>query len=83
VSRYDAALRESSDWRDVREARWAWERVYSGADYVKLLNTFSDHRALPEPNRSAFFQAIAETIERAGGEVRRRYETVLITARKR
>jgi SAM-dependent methyltransferase len=51
--------------------------------YLKLLNTFSDHRALPEPHRTTFFQAITDTIERAGGEVRRRYETTLITARKR
>jgi SAM-dependent methyltransferase len=83
VSWYEAALRESPAWEGVREVRWAWERAYSGADYLKLLNTFSDHRALPEPNRTAFFQAITDTIERAGGEVRRRYETVLIGARKR
>ena len=80
---YEAALRASPEWEDLREARWAWERVYAGADYLKLLNTFSDHRALPEPHRTTFFQAITDTIERAGGEVRRRYETILITARKR
>jgi SAM-dependent methyltransferase len=83
VSGYAEALRESGDWQDVRELRWAWERVYSGADYLKLLHTFSDHRALPEPNRTTFFQAITDTIERTGGVVRRRYETVLIGARKR
>ena len=33
--------------------------------------------------RTSFFQAIADTIERTGGTVRRRYDTVLIAARKR
>jgi ubiquinone/menaquinone biosynthesis C-methylase UbiE len=80
---YEAALRESPAWQDVREVRRTWERDYSGTDYLKLLNTFSDHRALPEPNRTAFFQAMADTIDRIGGVVRRRYETVLISARKR
>ena len=80
---YESALRESAAWEDVREVRRTWERDYSGADYLKLLNTFSDHRALAEPERTSFFQAIADTIERTGGTVRRRYETVLIGARKR
>ena len=83
VSWYEATLRESSDWEDVRKVRWAWERVYSGPDYLKLLNTFSDHRALREPHRTTFFRAITDTIARFGGEVRRLYETVLIAARKR
>ena len=83
VDRYVAALRASGEWTDVGERRWAWERAYSAADYLKLLNTFSDHRALPEPARTRFFDAVAGTIARHGGEVRRHYETVLIGARKR
>ena len=83
VRRYDSALRESGQWQDVREARRAWERVYSGGEYLKLLSTFSDHRALPEPERASFFHAIAAVVDAFGGEVRRWYETVLITARKR
>jgi hypothetical protein len=54
-----------------------------GAPGRSRCNTFSDHRALPEPDRTTLFEAMANAIERAGGEVRRRYETVLIGARKR
>ena len=45
--------------------------------------TFSDHRALSASDRERFFQAIAETIDRAGGHVLRKYETVLLLARRR
>ena len=82
VDRYEAALRESGAWDEVRRTRQAWERVYSSDDYLKLLNTFSDHRALPEPRRTAFFQAIADTIARCGGQVRRLYETHILSARQ-
>jgi SAM-dependent methyltransferase len=83
ASRYRAALAASPELADLREIRRAWERTYTGQDYLKLLNTFSNHRALPEPGRTAFFQAIAATIERAGGVVHRKYETLLLLARRR
>jgi SAM-dependent methyltransferase len=50
--------------------------------YPNLLNTFSDHRALPEPKRTAFFQAISDTIAQCGGQVRRLYETHILSARQ-
>ena len=82
VDRYEAALRESGAWDEVRRTRQTWEHVYAGADYLKLLSTFSDHRALPEPKRTAFFQAISDTIARFGGQVRRLYETHILSARQ-
>jgi len=82
AGRYKEALSRSEAFADLREFRHAWERAYPGADYLKLLNTFSDHRALPEPHRTQFFQAIAGVIERAGGVVHRKYETLLLVAQK-
>lgn len=43
----------------------------------------SNHRAMPEPRRSRFFEAIAEVVRRMGDEVVRDYETVALLARKR
>jgi SAM-dependent methyltransferase len=51
-------------------------------EYLKLLWTFSDHRAIPEPNRSRFFEAIGQVIARMGGEVVRDYDTLALLARK-
>jgi SAM-dependent methyltransferase len=83
VGRYGQALRASEQFADPSESRVAWEKTYSGEDYLKLLSTFSDHRALSAMDRARFFGAIAETIDRAGGSVHRKYETVLLLAGRR
>lgn len=83
VRRYTDALRRSGAFVGLREVRHPWKRGYSGGDYLKLLNTFSNSRALPEGDRARFLQAIAEAIDRAGGVVRRKYETVLSLAHRR
>jgi hypothetical protein len=49
---------------------------------MKLLQTFSDYRALPEPNKSRFFEAIGRVIAQMGGEVIRDYETLAVLAKK-
>ena len=51
-------------------------------EYMKLLQTLSDHRALPEPNKSRFFEAIGRVITQMGGEVIRDYETLAVLAKK-
>ena len=82
ASRYKEALGRSEAFAPLRELRHPWERTYPGPEYLKLLHTFSDHRALPEPAKAQFFRAITEAIERFGGSVYRKYETLLLLARK-
>ncbi|HEU4367632.1 MAG TPA: class I SAM-dependent methyltransferase [Methylomirabilota bacterium] len=82
IDRYRRALGRSDSFEDLRETRQASERAYTGAAYLKLLTTFSNHRALPEPDRTAFFTAIAGVVERHGGPIRRKYETILLLARR-
>src|SRR5262245_50680632 len=76
------ALRTSRQFTGVHEVRKAWTKRYSGAEYFKLLQTFSDHRAMPEPNKSRFFEAIGQVIAQMGGEVTRHYETLVLLAKK-
>jgi SAM-dependent methyltransferase len=79
--RYTEALKQSDRFTDVREFRHGWDGRYSGAHYLKLLHTYSNHSTLPEPEKTRFFQAIAEAIDRTGGTVQRNYETLLLMAR--
>jgi len=53
-----------------------------GDEYLKLLQTFSDHRAMLEPNKSRFFEAISQVIAQMGGAVSRDYETLALLAKK-
>jgi SAM-dependent methyltransferase len=82
VNIYRDALHTSREFTGVQEVRKAWVRRYSGQEYLQLLQTFSDHRAMPEPNKSRFFEAIADVITRLGGEVLRDYETLALLAKK-
>jgi hypothetical protein len=79
---YRQALHASKQFLGVHEVRHAWTKRYSGEEYLKLLWTFSDHRAMPEPNRSRFFKEISRVIARMGGEVIRDYETLVLLAKK-
>ena len=63
---------------------YRWTRTYSSGDYVKLLDTYSDHRALPEDRRSRLYGEVKRMIdERYGGLVERPYLTALFLARMR
>jgi len=63
---------------------YLWARTFSGHDYVRLPDTYSDHRALPEDRRTRLYAGIRSMIdERFGGSVERPYLTALFLARKR
>lgn len=79
---YRQALHTSGQFADVHEVRQTWTKRYSGEEYLKLLWTFSDHRAMPEPSRSRFFEEIGRVIARMVGEVIRDYETLALLAKK-
>jgi SAM-dependent methyltransferase len=82
VDSYRHAIRTSREFVGMQEVRHAWARRYSGEEYVKLLLTFSEHRAMPEPNKSRFFEEIRGVIAQMGGEVIRDYETLALLAKK-
>lgn len=67
---------------DVRASLFHRVRRLTAAEYIDLLNTYSDHRALPPRTRAAFEQDMKTALEAAGGFVNI-YDTVdLYLARK-
>jgi SAM-dependent methyltransferase len=64
--------------------RYEWIRTYSTQEYLDLLNTYSDHRALEGADRRLLLDCIASLIdERYGGRIRKRYLNELRIARRR
>ena len=53
------------------------------ARYVRLLETHSDHAALPESQREDLLAGVVKLIEASGGEIDVHYETVVHLARRR
>jgi SAM-dependent methyltransferase len=83
VALYAEAIRRCAAFEPLQEMRHTWEQTYRDCAYMKLLHTLSDHRTLPEPDKMHFFRAIAAVVDRFGGVVHRRYETLLLLARRR
>ncbi len=62
--------------------KFPWSARYDARQYLGLLNTYSDHLALPEATRASLFEGVAEVIERHGGTIERPYVAVLYVAPK-
>ena len=63
--------------------KYPWKRSYSRDDYIRLLDTYSDHRALPKGVRDRLYEGVGRLIdEDYEGVVERPYLTVLFVARK-
>jgi SAM-dependent methyltransferase len=60
--------------------RYPWSEIYTANQYIKLLNTYSDHIRLPDDARNCLFHDISDLIEQHGGTVERPYLTALYFA---
>jgi SAM-dependent methyltransferase len=78
--RYADALSQSPAFTGLVDIRHRWQRQYSAAQFLKLLQTFSNHQALPEPAKTQFFQELEAVLVRFGNVVTRHYETLLLVA---
>jgi SAM-dependent methyltransferase len=63
---------------------YRWEGTYTSAEYVQMLNTHSDHRVLPEAQRTAVFDGIYRLIDSEfDGRITIEQATMVHVARKK
>jgi SAM-dependent methyltransferase len=79
---YHDALSQSHAFARLTTIRHLWQRQYTGPQFLKLLQTFSNHQTLPEPAKAQFFRGIEVELARFGNLVTRHYETLLLVAHK-
>ena len=60
--------------------RYEWERTYTAAEYLDLLNSYSGHRALTSDRRDGLYECVSALIGSAGGAITKRYLTQLTAA---
>ena len=68
---------------DVTMKLYDTEIIYTADEYIALLDTLSDHRHLPEANRTALYAGIKEAIIKYGGRATRPHTFQLYMGRKR
>lgn len=68
---------------DVKVQKYRFVMTFTSKEYLKLLNTFSDHRSLEEKRRQRLYAGIEELIDRDyEGHVERPYLSVLFMSKK-
>lgn len=78
----EQANRERPRYSPVQILRFPWSQVYTTAQYIGLLNTYSDHICLEPQVRTRLLDGIAAAIDAHGGTIERPYVAVLFLARK-
>ena len=73
---------ENYGFNDVFMKLCYGEQTFSDDEYLSVLDTMSDHRALPESNRIALYAGIKDAINRHGGFYTRGYDFQLYMGRK-
>lgn len=76
-----AQLERDGNFRDPVERMVPWTARYATEEYVQLLGTHSDKRMLLDEQRSRLFDAIAASLDAAGGVIDHPYVTELVAAR--
>ncbi len=78
-----ATVNETGLFAPVIVKTYPWSQTYSTHEYLRLLNTYSDHRNLAPQQRTQLFQEIGDVLERKyGGTITKPYLTVLYLAKK-
>lgn len=83
VERYQSYLQESHLFVDCKRLEYHWDIVYSKADYLGLLATFSTQSKLTSAAREQFFLRIGQVIDKLGGKITRKHKTVMLLAQKK
>lgn len=77
-----AYMRSTGLFSAVEVRTYPWAETYTTAEYIQLLNTYSDHLAMEAERRRGLYEAIAGLIDkRYGGKVERPYLTELFFGR--
>jgi SAM-dependent methyltransferase len=73
----------SGNFRNVAVRRYVWDVIYTADEYIGVLNTYSNHRALDDDTRERLLTRIHQRVEtRPGGRVRKTYLAVLNIAER-
>lgn len=82
IPRDAAEFDEAPRFGPVSFHDYTWERTYTRADYLDLLLTYSNHRALRPDLRAGLLACIGGLVDGYGGSITKRYLTRLAVARR-
>jgi ubiquinone/menaquinone biosynthesis C-methylase UbiE len=81
IDRQTNEILASELFTDVCVKTYDWSQVYSYADYINLLNSYTDHIALSDLVRRRLYDGIHSIFQQFNDAYEKRYETILFLAR--
>ncbi|GCE06782.1 class I SAM-dependent methyltransferase [Dictyobacter aurantiacus] len=79
-----AEIEQTGLFRDVAVRRYHWDVSYDAASYLRLLDTYSNHRILEKDRHDRLFDGIADLINtRYHGRITKGYLAILYVARRK
>jgi SAM-dependent methyltransferase len=79
-----AEMEQTGLFRDVAVCRYHWDVTYDAASYLRLLDTYSNHRILESHRHDRLFHDIAELINtRYHGSITKGYLAILYVANRK
>ena len=82
ISRWQQEIDQSRLFGNVSIMQFLWTQWYTTDQYLQLLETYSDHRAMPPENKRELFHGIARVLAQEGGGRSKPYLTVLYLAQR-
>ncbi|MDR2572041.1 MAG: class I SAM-dependent methyltransferase [Oscillospiraceae bacterium] len=73
---------EQFGFTDITMKLYNSSRVYEANEYIALMDTMSDHRAMPDKDRAALYAGISEAILEHGGQLEMKFIFQLYMGRK-
>jgi SAM-dependent methyltransferase len=78
-----AGIAAAGQFEAAETSKYAWRQTHTTAEWLEILQTHSDHQALPIDQRERLLRAIGEAIDSIGGSFEMPYEAILVTAQRR
>ena len=82
TSSLDEPLAHGARFGHPIRREYVWSATYTSHEWIELIGTTSDHRVLPEAQRSSLLAAVATAIDAHGGIYVHRYVTRLWAAQR-
>ncbi len=77
IEKTENEIKVSGKFKNIQSHCYNWISEYQREDYLKLLNTYSDHRTMESTKREELFLRVGDLIDSIGGKLSYPYVSVL------
>jgi len=78
-----AGIADAGDFGAAQTSTFTWRQTHTRVEWLEILQTHSDHQALPPARREQLLAAVGDAIDSLGGSFEMPYQAILGTARRR